>query len=269
MLWARSSLLRKESPYFDTLLSSEGFIESRTSKAPLLTYQGYSASDSNSDAITVTKGPGERDKEEALVGFDENAPIINAKASRPDVELECEDSDLEDDSFPSPSLSPPIRHIVMKGTAYKTLYSFLYYLETGTIRFSTLSSLLRDVPQTSSSSRSTNRTSSSASSFPPTCSPKSMYLLSHLYEHSTLRQLSYESISSQLGSNNALNEYFSDLSSLYPEIKRITMKSVLDNWEIVKDSKEMKQVQEDLERGKLESSKVGLLFELFRKLKPV
>ncbi|GAA5982124.1 hypothetical protein JCM5350_003464 [Sporobolomyces pararoseus] len=178
-------------------------------------------------------------------------------------ELGPEDSDLEDDFNPPSTPSPPVRVIPVHNVAYRTLFSYLHYLETDSIHFSTLSSLLRDSPRSPPSASST-----SISSSPPTCSPKSMYLLSHLYEHSKLRQLAFNSISTQLGSNNALTEYFSDLSSLYPEIKTICMKAVLDNWEVVKDSKEMESLKLELEKGKLDKLKIDLLFELFGKLKP-
>ena len=176
------------------------------------------------------------------------------------MDLDFEDSDMEDDSYPPPASSPSIHRIVVRQVAYRTLFSFLLYLETDNCHFSVLSSLLSDTP-------SNNRPSSSSSSL-PTCSPKSMYRLADLYEHHDLRQLAYESIQSQLGSNNALSEYFSDLSSDYAEIKGLTMKAVLDNWEAVRESDEMKRIQVELEEGKLEKRKVALLFELFAKLKP-
>lgn len=46
------------------------------------------------------------------------------------------------------------------------------------------------------------------------------------------------------------------------------MQAVLDNWNYVKDSKQMKEVEEDLRKGNLEERKVGLMFELFSRLRP-
>ncbi|GAA5969708.1 hypothetical protein JCM3765_001213 [Sporobolomyces pararoseus] len=258
ILWTRSALLRSSSPYFETLLSSEGFTESKTFNAPLVSFDKAQ----NSTSGTITDTPrGQSTAQDLVKSSSSKISSTDAQKASSQEELEHEDSDLEGDLYPPETSSPAIRRIEVHGIAYKTLLSYLYYLETGTIHFSTLSSLLRNTPPSFSFK------SSSTSS--PSCSPKSMFLLAHLYENSTLRQLSFSAISSQLGSNNALTEYFSDLSSLYPEIKAVTMKAVLENWETVKDSEEMRKVQEELENGNLERSKVGLLFELFAKLKPV
>ncbi|GAA5998344.1 hypothetical protein JCM5350_007961 [Sporobolomyces pararoseus] len=259
ILWTRSSLLRSSSPYFETLLSSEGFTESKTFNAPLVSFD--KAQTSTPGSITDVHKD-QSTTQDLVKASSSKAPSSDAQKVSPSRdELEHEDSDLEDDLYPSETCSPAIRRIEVHGIAYKTLLSYLYYLETGTIRFSTLSSLLRNTPPFFSSKPSSDSV--------PSCSPKSMFLLAHLYENSTLRQLSFSAISSQLGSNNALTEYFSDLSSLYPEIKAVTLKAVLENWEIVKDSDEMRKIQEELEEGKLERNKVGLLFELFNQLKPV
>lgn len=172
------------------------------------------------------------------------------------TEYEHEDSDLENDYFPSPSPSPSITRIVVHGVAYKTLYSYLYFLETSTIQFEPLSSLF-------SSPRTLPPFDPFAS---PTCSPKSMYRLSKFYEHQALRELSYNSIATQLDGRNAVVELFSDLSSDFEEIKALCFKAVLDNWDYIKQSKGMKDIEEDLKKGNMEERKVGLVFELFSKL---
>jgi len=172
---------------------------------------------------------------------------------------EREDSDMETDSFPSPTSSPSIHRFTITEVAYKTLFSYLYYLETGIINFSPLTSLLPT---------SYVRSSSLSSTSVPTCSPKSMYRLSSFYEHQALKELSYTSISSQLDSRNALTELFSDLASDYEEIKSVCTQAVLDNWSFVKDSKEMKEVEREMKEGRLEERKVEKVFELFGELKP-
>ena len=172
--------------------------------------------------------------------------------------FEHEDSDLENDYHPTPSKSPSIHRIIVHDIAYKTLFSYLYYLETGKIHFSPLSSLLPPsyVPPALKPSST------------PSCSPKSMYSLAIFYGHQTLRELAYNSISSQLDCCNALLELFSDLSLTHDEIKALFMQAVLDNWNYVKDSKQMKEVEEDLRKGNLEERKVVLMFELFSRLRP-
>ncbi|GAA5941245.1 uncharacterized protein JCM15063_006412 [Sporobolomyces koalae] len=65
-----------------------------------------------------------------------------------------------------------------------------------------------------------------------------------------------------------MTELCSDLAATYPEIKALALQAVLDNWEMVRDSDEMKTLQAEVKEGVLEKRKVTLLFELFSKLKP-
>lgn len=244
------------------MFSSEGFSETNRLPSP--------------HVELGTRAQIDGETEQGVVKNSDTTPHKERRSSsshhRPDAsELDHEDSDFEDDLYPAPTRSPSIYRIEVRQIAYKTLYSFLHYLETGHIEFATLSSLLRNSP--SRSFAPLGNASTSARPVPPpsshpTCSPKSMYLLAHLYEHSKLRQLAFDAIASQLGSNNALFEYFSDLSSLYPEIRTITLRAVLDNWDVVKDSREMHEMRSDLEEGRIEKEKVGLFFDLFAKLKP-
>jgi hypothetical protein len=178
-LWSKSEVLAKSSPYFKTLFSSEGFVET----------------DDKIDPPTFSR--------EALEGK-EKAPISKAVVSRGTAEnADCEvtggtsrgskrkadhlekenddtftkeDSDIENDYFSSPSPSPSIHRIVIHDVAYKTLFAYLYYIETNSVTFDPLSSLLPP-----SYSPPPYKPSSA-----PSCSPKSMYNLAKFYEHQTL-----------------------------------------------------------------------------------
>ncbi|GAA5941249.1 uncharacterized protein JCM15063_006413 [Sporobolomyces koalae] len=239
-LWANSRTLRGVSPYFEVLFSSRAFSEAETRTPPLLSFCA------RKPAINRCA---EREHHEGwVVATGTNTEL---------VELDHEDSDIENDLDDEPALPPRVRHLEVTQIAYKTLLSFLYYLETGEVHFSTLSSLSAQNP-------SSNK--SKPPSF-PTCSPKSMFALAHPYEHTALRDLPYASIASQLASNNAVTEYFSDLSATYDEIGSLTLQAMLDNWEVVKESTEMLKIQDDVKQGNLEPRKVGLLFTLMVRLR--
>ncbi|GAA5822618.1 hypothetical protein JCM5353_005506 [Sporobolomyces roseus] len=176
-LWAQSEKLKKASPYFESLFSSEGFTETENKIQPPRI--DTSKVDTFEGDTTIEGGPStEVTKREHGRGYETD--VVSSST----VDLDFEDSDMEDDSYPPPTASPPIYRIVVRQVAYRTLFSFLHYLETDNCHFSVLSSLLSHTPST------TRQPSSSL----PTCSPKSMYRLSDLYEHQPLRQLAYESI---------------------------------------------------------------------------
>ncbi|GAA5902359.1 uncharacterized protein JCM6883_001380 [Sporobolomyces salmoneus] len=269
-LWSKSSVLVKSSPYFKTLFDSEGFAETNAKlEAPELrmdtlvrgaipdrTPKTPHPSTATAAIVNGVKqgGGGAVEKTETLTEKEETGN----KEDQEEEDSVDEDSDLENDYFPSPTSSPSIHRIVVRDTAYKTLFAYLYFLETGNVYFSPLSSLL---PRS-------HTPSPLKPSSPPSCSPKSMYRLASFYEHQTLRELAYKSISAQLDCRNALMELFSDLSADYEEIKSLCVEAVLDNWSYVKDSKQMKDLETDLRDGVLEERKVGLVFELFAKLKP-
>jgi len=272
LLWSRSEVLAKSSPYFKTLFDSDGFSET----ADLIDAPGLSCGVlGGTAAVTeVQKTPISKSivPSGGKRGGGGASQIANAKSNGKPQEDDShdeaeddevdnsthEDSDVENDYFPSPSPSPPIHRIVIHGVAYKTLLAYLYYIETNSINFDPLSSLLPP-----SYSPPPYKASSA-----PSCSPKLMYKLAKFYEHQTLCELAYNSIASQLDCCNALLELFSDLSANFEEIKALCIQAVLDNWKYIKDSKQMKELQEEMKSGNLESRKVGFLFDLFSKLQP-
>ncbi|GAA5957928.1 hypothetical protein JCM3765_006208 [Sporobolomyces pararoseus] len=273
-LWSKSSLLIKSSPYFKTFFETDGFVKlEQKIEVPDISIElleGRSAQKEVEKLVPSTPanvsevkagtegGLAQLNEAQVQKQTEREKPIEEEEDEEGSHDFEHEDSDIENDYYPTPSTSPSIHRLVVRDIAYKTLFSYLYYLETGKIHFSSLSSLLPPsyVPPTF-------KTSST-----PSCSAKSMYFLLDVYEHQTLRELAYNFIASQLDWCNALLELFSDLAATHEEIKGLCMQAVLDNWNYIKDSKQMKEVEEDLRKGNLEERKVGLMFELFSKLKP-
>ncbi|GAA6006811.1 hypothetical protein JCM11491_003189 [Sporobolomyces phaffii] len=258
VLWTRSDLLCRASPYFEAMFASDGFVESKRYDPPTLCFDVSRSTTPTARAHTEEDG--------------ESKALAAPASEQPDLVLNSEDSDLEDDDqcpVPRRLGARSIRRIPVVHTAYKTFLCFLYYLETRSIRFDTISSLVVRNPATSEKNTRRPLPRLSLQDFVPSCSPKSMYLLADLYEHAPLRQLAFEAWAAQLGSNNALAEYLSDLAATFPDVKRTALDAVLDNWDIVKESDELDALRTEVERGTLEPRKVRALFELFNQLRPI
>ncbi|GAA5830628.1 hypothetical protein JCM3766R1_002786 [Sporobolomyces carnicolor] len=280
LLWSKSTLLTESSGYFRTLFESVGFAETMDKIEPsIISIDGAATQRDISNTCSAdgsvvslglkeeTGGGAEGSKSIAKEAKAETVDQVSgpSKVSDEDADdAKGEDSDLENDYYPPAMSSPRIHRIVVREAAYRTCYCYLYYLGTGTIEFEPLSSLL----PSGTIRRSTTR-SFSVDAVVPSCSPKSMYRLASYYEHEALRRLAFEFIESQLDCCNALLELMSDLAADYDEIKTLCFKAVLNNWSYIKDSKQMQQIEADLKRGILEERKVGLVFELFSKLRPI
>ncbi|GAA6006831.1 hypothetical protein JCM11491_003197 [Sporobolomyces phaffii] len=273
VLWSESSKLAESSPYFKTLFDSNGFSETdQKINAPTLgldtlgtkstaTSGGGSATKASSAIVQGANQVGSKSKDAAVTMQEVANGEEDDGSNAP--ELEYEDSDLEDDYFFPPSPSPSIHRLVVHGVAYKTLFAYLYYLETGTIDFDPLTSLLP--------ASYARRAPPNPATSPPTCSPKSMYRLASLYEHQALRELSYKTIKAHLDGRNALVELSSDLAADFDEIRQLAVEAVLDNWTYIKGSREMEDVKASFAAAKgssVDERKIGLVFELLAKLRP-
>ncbi|GAA6006809.1 hypothetical protein JCM11491_003188 [Sporobolomyces phaffii] len=276
-LWASSTKLQSASPYFEALFDSEGFAETENqipAPVPSIERLRLSSEGPNSTVATYAPAGGDVSKGNDDTKDDtKEAPATSAAASD---ELDHEDSDVEDDLYPAPAPSPAIHRIVVRQVAYRTLAAFLHYLETGTIRFCPLSSSFPPPPPPppsastlASAPRRRTLPPSSSVDVVPSCSPKSMYLLADLYEHAPLRKLAFDAWAVQLGANNALAEYLSDLATAFAAVRKTALDAVLDNWDVIKGSDELRALRTEVEQGTLEPHKVRAVFELFDQLKPI
>ncbi|GAA6059692.1 hypothetical protein JCM10212_000079 [Sporobolomyces blumeae] len=230
-LWTNSPLLSNSSTYWSTFFSAPGYAETDPRiKGPALPSELFQPRVEGSE----TGSPATKEESSALAKPTvEEKPIQTRPSTPADEENDGFDSDSENDLHPAPADLPPIYRIDVKHMAYRTLLCYFEYLKTGV---------------------------------PPTCSPKSMFVLSSFYEHGALRELSFKSYKSQLGSNNALVELFSNLTE-HDEIKDVAMQAVLDNWLLIRESKAMEDLRRAFKAGELDERRVDLFFELLAKLK--
>ncbi|KAH7888625.1 hypothetical protein F5I97DRAFT_1925144 [Phlebopus sp. FC_14] len=114
---------------------------------------------------------------------------------------------------PSYSIST-CRMILVKGVAYKTWASFVYYRYTGQVSFLPLKSqpyAPRDKDPED----------------PPACSPKSMYRLAIRLGDDRLKDIAFQYIKASLSSDNIVEEAFSWFTAQYPDVSKLAVEEVL------------------------------------------
>ena len=87
------------------------------------------------------------------------------------------------------------------------------------------------------------------SPLPPPSSPKSVYRLAHFLELPELANLALQNFGSQLNADNAAHELFGDTASSYPEVRKIALNFVVENWKQVVKSKSYEVVRSKAEKG--------------------
>ncbi|KAG1718206.1 uncharacterized protein EDB91DRAFT_1341432 [Suillus paluster] len=103
------------------------------------------------------------------------------------------------------------RVVLIKGVAWRTWHTFIYYCYTGIVNFANLRSQGVDVAL--QQSRLTHG--------PPHCSPKSMYQLATKLRNEPLSQLSLTAIETRLSAANILDEAFSKFTSRHDAIREM------------------------------------------------
>ncbi|GAA6039827.1 hypothetical protein JCM8097_004243 [Rhodosporidiobolus ruineniae] len=217
-LWANESFLKQSSPYFEELLSSsfaEGTRCANDAQEKELDPYTFAESDEETDQLL----PPAKEK-------DNSAALL------------------------------PCKTIIVTDTAYSTYFAVLVYLQTGHIAFAPLSSSFRFSSSDPGSSRSSSISSvlSSSPTLPPPVSPKSTYRLAHLLSLSSLQSLALSNLVSQLTPINAAPEFYSDVATCYAEVRDKVLEYVVENWEEVKTSEGLKEVEEKAEKGELEAA---------------
>lgn len=132
-----------------------------------------------------------------------------------------EDSDDEHDSISDEAIQPEkIYRIYESQTSYKTYRAFVFFLETGTVKFSSLKS---SIPLSGSD------TMVGRPEQVPEGSPKSLYRLAHFLDIKSLRKLALENFCSQLTTENVVQEIFSQASIVYTELNEVAFKFAKGN----------------------------------------
>lgn len=99
--------------------------------------------------------------------------------------------------------------LFIKNVAYTTLRAFAFYVMTGALEFSALSSE-GDAPAVGPAKPYDT----------PRCSPKSMYRFAEMCCMTDLQELALKDITAKLSSGNILAELFSTFTSWYPDVQK-------------------------------------------------
>ncbi|TFK54297.1 hypothetical protein OE88DRAFT_1806055 [Heliocybe sulcata] len=223
-VYASSTLLKENSPYFQALLSKEGFSESsltpfdnsslRDDQLFVDEYDYESDSDLEDelpDEANVPQEskagmlPPEPQVEETGIGGD--SVLVNTSEEHHSI-------DIGEESIAQPGL---LRGrlgctVFVKDAAHKTFCALVHYLYTGKIRFARLTS---ENPPDEVASETADAWR------PPPCSPKSMYRLADELGLEALKQLAFDAIQSSISENNIIPETFSKFTSLYDEVQKM------------------------------------------------
>ncbi|KIJ67857.1 hypothetical protein HYDPIDRAFT_25324 [Hydnomerulius pinastri MD-312] len=124
--------------------------------------------------------------------------------------------------FPSESEPPAYSvstcpMVLVKGIAYRTWFSYIYYRYTGQVSFFPLKS---QGPVTKNSPASDPGVSAS-------CSPKSMYRLAVSVGDERLKELAFRSIRKGLSKDNIIEEAFSWFTAQYTDISKLEVDEVM------------------------------------------
>ncbi|GAA5976785.1 hypothetical protein JCM5350_007247 [Sporobolomyces pararoseus] len=241
-IWANEIVLRKASPYFETLFSSD-FSESTpspplgaASTKPHLPYT-YADSDEEAD-LTPTK------KESSV--WKEEEEERRAKSF---------------EAF-------PFKTITVLDTTYTTYLSVLLWISTKHISFAPLLSTIdvKFVPRLQRQAEIATLKSKMKVRLPDPVSSKSVYRLAHLLELSDLKHLALTNYKSQLTVGGAFSELYGDVSCAYPEIQEITLKFVVDNWREIASNYSVYQIEKKMENGGGNSAMAAIGIKLARRL---
>ncbi|EED83025.1 predicted protein [Postia placenta Mad-698-R] len=100
--------------------------------------------------------------------------------------------------------------LFIKNVAYATLRALTFYVMTGALEFSALSSEGKAPPVVGKGDLYD----------PPLCSPKSMYRFAEMCGITELQELALKDITAKLSSKNILAELFSTFTSWYPDVQK-------------------------------------------------
>lgn len=233
-LWTSSTLLTTSSPYFRTLFSNDSFSEAATSRVV--------------EPIGVDKSQltfEDSDDDESPL-----APIPFPQTPTNDVENRVESCD---------TLFQSVR--ILDAT-HKTYEAVLSWLATGLIVFAPPTSKYNDptLPLRQSARRAELQQSASEDpSSSPRVSAKSIYRLAHYLELVELEQLALAEIKGTLLSSTVAYELFSDMAPAYETFRTIVVDFAVANWDEVKTSIAMLQMQAYIESGKITNASAVLI----------
>lgn len=225
-------MLSAASPYFKTLFAS-GFAEGTMKEHTGIVEDQDEATE---DGVDREDSDGETDRD------------LARKAGPCDSLVEP----------PTPRTGGGFHDVVIKHTSYTTYRSVLVWIYSRHITFTRLS---QSFPDQYDRAPYIEQLAAKNPLLPLPTSPKSVYRLAHYLELEELRQLAFASITSQINVECVARELFSNLGRTDSEVQKMEIDFAIKNWEEVKVSEGMKDMQTKLRLGKLDHT-AGSVFAL-------
>ncbi|EPT03513.1 hypothetical protein FOMPIDRAFT_1115879 [Fomitopsis schrenkii] len=147
--------------------------------------------------------------------------------------------------------------IVLLGAAARTWDALLYYLYTGIIEFAPLTAqrpLPLPNPRQGAPASHSNALGNSVAieaNRPKPASSRSIYRLAHKLSLDGLRKLALHHLESQLTPGTVLTEVFSPFTAQYPEIKQLTLRSVVRYWDTLATSAAFRSKMVEVTSGRV------------------
>ncbi|GAA5894515.1 uncharacterized protein JCM6883_002125 [Sporobolomyces salmoneus] len=246
-IWSNESVLRKSSPYFETLFSSDFAEASASPSSPL-------------EQSSPRSPPPPYDYDDSDVDTHlEEAPLLE-----PDLMTKRE----EEKGFET----FPFKTIRVLDTTYNTYLAVLVWISTQHIMFAPLKSRTHnlssfgDSPTAQRQKAVSKLRQESKPGLPTPVSPKSVYRLAHLLELADLQALALTNFKSQLTNQGAFYELYGDVSCTYSAVQAVAMEYVVKNWNLVKESAAARKVKQKLDNGEGSSAMALIGFELSKEL---
>ncbi|GAA5886308.1 hypothetical protein JCM5296_003556 [Sporobolomyces johnsonii] len=246
-LWSNEDNLRKISPYYNSLLSSD-FAEGSTSS------QAISSSSSLPD---YTYEDSDAETDELELG-------CKVKSKKGEEQDQHEEQDQKKEIG-----GTPFKTVTIVDTAYTTYFAILVWFATGYISFAPLRSKFKSDDRGAKQARAAELdkiVSESDSQLPPPASPKSVYRLAHLLELPELLQLALDNFRSQLSPANVAYELFSDVSCSYDAVRDVALEFAVANSKEVGEAEGTREMEQRGHADELPKGAAGISMLLARKL---
>ena len=248
-LFGNVDSLSKASTYYKTLFES-GFAEG----SPSTPEQG--AAKSNRRIVERDFDDSDDDDEEDIVP--EATPIPSTASDTPAAATVPSSDTL---TKPDPSF----RLVNIDAAAYTTYHAVLCYLQTGRITFAPLRSSFRLQPDSTVHRNAKISELHSDPSHPLPASPKSVYRLADYLDLPVLAKLALENIKRQITVENVAFEAFGDVAGRFGAVADIELDFVVENWNEVRQSLAMAEIERLANDGEL-NSYVPMSLKLLRML---
>lgn len=153
--------------------------------------------------------------------------------------------------------------VIITEASYECYLSFLYFITNGQIFFARLESLpeLEEAEADSKPSESISPSNILLKNS-LTVSPESIYRLADFLTIPKLQDKALQSFTSQLTSENIIEELFGTFASSYDVVYEATLLVAKREWKQALESDGMKKLQEEMSEGKIEPLRLNTIWKV-------